>query len=202
MSTQLDRIERMLTALCDHLGVTAVKPPRAQMAADSAGAEAGRRYTGVVSRFEHGWGFIECESLGRQFFVYHRDVEGTGVRSLEVGAEVSFEVGPGKDGRPKAVRVRRQSADVAVPEPSKAAASPAAQVEPEAAPEPVQPQLAEVNGLPDDEIEDDMPQPESSAGDLLRSTARKAVAKRPPVKRTGQAPAARRRRSPTASSLR
>lgn len=31
------------------------------------------------------------------------DIEGTGLRSLEAGEEVSFELGPGKDGRPKHV---------------------------------------------------------------------------------------------------
>jgi len=199
MSTQLDRIERMLSALCDHLGVTVAKPPRAQ-AADYVGAESGRRYTGVVSRFEHGWGFIECEALGRQFFVYHRDVEGTGVRSLEVGAEVSFEVGPGKDGRPKAVRVRRQSADVATPEQPSPTAMPSAEAESEDAQALVQAQAAAVGT---DELEDDMPQPETSAGDLLRSTtARKVAAKRPATKRTGQPAGVRKRRSPMPSSVR
>ena len=183
MATQLDRIEQMLNALCNHLGVRdATSAPIS--GTDNGGAEAGRRYTGVVSRFDHGWGFIACEALGRQFFVYHRDVEGTGLRTLEAGAEVSFEVGEGKNGRPKAVRVRRQSANGSVAQP---------------------PQVLEV--LPSEEAsrngdgasasddaddsDDGMPQPESSAGDLLRSASRRAAAKR-----TGPTTAVRRRRSP------
>ncbi|HXX40253.1 MAG TPA: hypothetical protein VEP50_19220 [bacterium] len=28
----------------------------------------------VVSRFEHGWGFIECEAVGRNYFVHYSDI--------------------------------------------------------------------------------------------------------------------------------
>jgi cold shock protein len=107
MSSQLDRIEAMLRALCAHLGVQAadLAGNGSQEAPDSDG----NRYTGVVSRFEHGWGFIECEAMNRNFFVHYSDIEGTGLRSLDAGEAVSFELAPGKDGRPKAVRVRRQS---------------------------------------------------------------------------------------------
>ena len=108
MSSQLDRIESMLRALCAHLGVQSVDRSGngAQESVDAAG---GRRYTGVVSRFEHGWGFIECEAMNRNFFVHYSDIEGTGMRSLEPGEVVSFELAPGKEGRPKAVQVRRQA---------------------------------------------------------------------------------------------
>lgn len=110
MSTQLDRIEQMLRALCAHLGVQDWEK-LGNGAGESVGTEGGGpRYTGVVSRFEHGWGFIECEALNRNFFVHYSDIEGTGLRSLDAGDTVAFEVAPGKDGRPKAVRVRRQSA--------------------------------------------------------------------------------------------
>jgi len=106
MSTQMDRIEQMLRALCTHLGVrdatTLVATGADTVASDDT------RYAGVVSRFEHGWGFIECEAMNRNFFVHFSDIEGTGLRSLEAGGAVSFEIAPGKDGRPKAVRVRRQ----------------------------------------------------------------------------------------------
>lgn len=107
MSTQLDRIEQMLRALCTHLGVRELEQ------GSTAGGEAvsldgARRYSGVVSRFEHGWGFIECEAMNRNFFVHYSDIEGTGLRSLDPGDVVTFEIAPGKDGRPKAVRVRRQ----------------------------------------------------------------------------------------------
>jgi len=107
MASQLDRIERMLAALCDHFGVHDMNASVSHTAID-LDTENGHRYQGVVSRFEHGWGFIECGELGRNFFVHYRDVEGTGLRKLEAGEEVSFEIGPGKDGRPKAVRVRHE----------------------------------------------------------------------------------------------
>jgi cold shock CspA family protein len=107
MSTQLDRIEQMLRALCAHLGVRDVESPN-RRGETPVVAEDGQRYTGVVSRFEHGWGFIECEALNRNFFVHFSDIEGTGLRSLDPGDTVTFETAPGKDGRPKAVRVRRQ----------------------------------------------------------------------------------------------
>ncbi len=106
MSTQLDRIEQMLRALCAHLGVRDLE--QGNGSGESAAADSGRRYSGVVSRFEHGWGFIECEAMNRNFFVHYSDIEGTGLRSLDPGDAVTFEIAPGKDGRPKAVRVRRQ----------------------------------------------------------------------------------------------
>jgi len=107
MSTQMDRIEQMLRALCAHLGVR----DATQVAGAAGEIVAGddTRYAGVVSRFEHGWGFIECEAMNRNFFVHFSDIEGTGLRSLEAGDAVSFEIAPGKDGRPKAIRVRRQA---------------------------------------------------------------------------------------------
>jgi CspA family cold shock protein len=108
MAGQLDRIEGMLRALCTHLGVRDVE--RAAAPAEAVPVENGARYSGVVSRFEHGWGFIECEAMNRNYFVHYSDIEGTGLRSLEAGETVSFEIGPGRDGRPKAVRVRRESA--------------------------------------------------------------------------------------------
>src|SRR5579884_3768282 len=108
MSTQLDRIEQMLRALCTHLGVRDTEQG-GNGSGEGLPTEGGRRYTGVVSRFEHGWGFIECEAMNRNYFVHYSDIEGTGMRSLEPGELVSFEIAPGKDGRPKAVRVRRLS---------------------------------------------------------------------------------------------
>jgi len=119
MSSQLDRIESMLRALCAHLGVQ-VEERAGNGAGEGAGVEGGRRLTGVVSRFEHGWGFIECEAMNRHFFVHYSDIEGTGLRSLDPGEGVSFELAPGKDGRPKAVRVRRQGASRPAPRPARA----------------------------------------------------------------------------------
>jgi CspA family cold shock protein len=106
MAGQLDRIEGMLRALCAHLGVRDMEHAAAPA---EAVPENGARYAGVVSRFEHGWGFIECEAMNRNYFVHYSDIEGTGLRSLDPGDTVSFEIGPGRDGRPKAVRVRRES---------------------------------------------------------------------------------------------
>lgn len=110
MATQLDRIEQMLRALCAHLGVRDVELAGNGGSAETVATDGGRRYTGVVSRFEHGWGFIDCEAMNRNFFVHFSDIEGTGLRSLDPGDAVSFEIAPGKDGRPKAVKVRRHSA--------------------------------------------------------------------------------------------
>jgi cold shock CspA family protein len=107
MAGQLDRIEGMLRALCTHLGVRDLE--HAAAPAETAPVENGARYMGVVSRFEHGWGFIECEAMNRNYFVHYSDIDGTGLRSLDPGDAVSFEIGPGRDGRPKAVRVRRES---------------------------------------------------------------------------------------------
>jgi CspA family cold shock protein len=114
--SQLDRIESMLRALCAHLGVQSVDRS-GNGAQDTFDADGGPRYTGVVSRFEHGWGFIECEAMNRNFFVHFSDIEGTGLRSLEPGETVSFELAPGKDGRPKAVRVKRQASGRPAPRP-------------------------------------------------------------------------------------
>src|SRR6516164_6261491 len=107
MSSQLDRIETMLRALCIHLGVQA-NERLGNGAAESADAESDSRYSGVVSRFEHGWGFIECEAMNRNFFVHYSDIEGTGLRSLEPGEVVSFDHGEGLKpnhlaGQPRAV---------------------------------------------------------------------------------------------------
>ena len=165
MATQLDRIERLLAALCDHLGIHDVNTSRPQSAKD-VGAEHGRRYVGVVSRFEHGWGFIECAELDHNFFVHYSDIEGTGLRSLKAGEQVTFEVGPGKDGRPKAVRVRRPSTGPAAP--GEAASSRDTAGEDSRAP-----------GVEDARDEDtDMPQPESSGVLPPRSSPRRTTARR------------------------
>ncbi len=116
MSSQLDRIESMLRALCAHLGVQSIERS-GNGGPELFEVDGGPRYTGVVSRFEHGWGFIECEAMNRNFFVHYSDIDGTGMRVLEPGEVVSFELAPGKDGRPKAVRVRRQPAGRPAPRP-------------------------------------------------------------------------------------
>ncbi|HEX2714805.1 MAG TPA: cold shock domain-containing protein [Candidatus Acidoferrales bacterium] len=153
MATQLDRIEQMLRTLCAHLGIRDVDQLGNGGSAESVAADGGKRYTGVVSRFEHGWGFIECEAMNRNFFVHFSDIDGTGLRSLDPGDVVSFEIAPGKDGRPKAVRVRRHSAGrpartsrfEAIPRPA-AHGNGSQGVEPEA-----EEAGAEENGLPAEE---------------------------------------------------
>jgi len=167
MATQLDRIERMLAALCDHLGVHDMKASVSHTASD-LGAENGHRHQGVVSRFEHGWGFIECSELGRNFFVHYRDVEGTGLRLLEAGEGVSFEIGPGKDGRPKAVRVRHEDTNQSSAGQPQIVAEPAEKTPRE------DPSSAEAAGGED---EDETPQPQSSGvlsprGSRSRTSAR------------------------------
>src|SRR5689334_21685272 len=129
MATQLDRIEGMLRALCDHLGVHVTTAPTTTTVRDLA-SENRHRHDGTVSRFEHGWGFIDCQELGRNFFVHYSDVEGNGIRLLEVGEGVSFEVGAGKDGRSKAVRVRRQLREASSGEPEAVSGQEAACGEP------------------------------------------------------------------------
>ncbi len=169
MATQLDRIEKMLASLCDHLGVGDVNVSPARTAKELSAGN-GHRYDGIVSRFEHGWGFIESAELGRNFFVHYSDVEGAGLRLLEVGEEVTFEIGPGKDGRPKAVRVRRQGTAEAKPEQPQAAAASS------------QKAAGMDAGLPGREDasseEDDMPQPESSEALPSRSSPRRTTTRR------------------------
>jgi cold shock CspA family protein len=170
MATQLDRIERMLQILCDHLGVHDTKAPRTEVVKDLP-SENGGRHVGIVSRFEHGWGFIESAELGRNFFVHYSDVDGTGLRVLEAGEEVSFEVGPGKDGRPKAVRVRRPSKGEGVPSQPPVNAAPA------------QGTTREDTGIPGavedaGDEEEEMPQPASSEVLPRRSPARRTTTKR------------------------
>ncbi len=169
MATQLDRIEKMLAALCDHLGIDVGNVSPTKPAKDLS-AENGRRYDGIVSRFEHGWGFIESAELGRNLFVHYSDVEGIGLRLLGVGEEVSFEVAPGKDGRPKAARVRRQRTTQAKPEPPQAAAASSQEA---AGIDAGLPRLEDASSE-----EDDMPQPESSEALPLRSSPRRTNTRR------------------------
>ncbi len=138
MSTQLDRIEQMLRALCMHLGIRDLEQS-GNGNGEAAQADGGPRYNGVVSRFEHGWGFIECEAMNRNLFVHYSDIDGAGMRSLDPGDVVTFETAPGKDGRPKAVRVRRQSAG----QPSNRSSFRSSRIE--AIPRPV---FARANGAP------------------------------------------------------
>ena len=52
-----------------------------------------------------GFGFIEVEG-GRDVFVHHAAIEGTGFKTLDEGDRVSFEVEQGPKG-PSATRVKK-----------------------------------------------------------------------------------------------
>ncbi|NSW85321.1 MAG: cold-shock protein [Syntrophobacteraceae bacterium] len=52
-----------------------------------------------------GFGFIEVEG-GRDVFVHHSAIEGTGFKTLDEGDRVSFEVEQGPKG-PSATRVKK-----------------------------------------------------------------------------------------------
>jgi CspA family cold shock protein len=61
---------------------------------------------GTIRRImDRGYGFIKTEKEDDLFF-HRNDVEGVEFNSLSEGQEVELEVGKGRDGRPKAVKVR------------------------------------------------------------------------------------------------
>ena len=61
---------------------------------------------GTISRImDRGYGFIKTEQEEDIFF-HRNDIEGVEFNSLSEGQEVEFEEGKGRDGRPKAVKVR------------------------------------------------------------------------------------------------
>jgi CspA family cold shock protein len=73
--------------------------------------------TGVVKWFnaDKGFGFITREGE-KDVFVHFSEIQGDGYRSLEDGAVVEFDVGPGKKGdEAKNVRVVSGPAGTAVP---------------------------------------------------------------------------------------
>ena len=53
-----------------------------------------------------GFGFITPSDGGKDLFVHHSDIEGTGFSSLQDGDQVEFEAGHGDKG-PKAKNVRK-----------------------------------------------------------------------------------------------
>lgn len=55
---------------------------------------------GTVKWFDNakGYGFISRESGGKDVFVHHSVIEGTGYKSLEEGQKVQFEVTQGPKG--------------------------------------------------------------------------------------------------------
>ncbi len=61
---------------------------------------------GTIRRLmDRGYGFIKTEQEEDLFF-HRNDIEGVEFTSLSEGQEVEFEKGQGRDGRPKAVKVR------------------------------------------------------------------------------------------------
>ena len=61
---------------------------------------------GTIRRLmDRGFGFIKGEQEEDLFF-HRNDVEGVEFNSLSEGQEVEYEQGKGRDGRPRAVKVR------------------------------------------------------------------------------------------------
>ena len=61
---------------------------------------------GTIRRLmDRGYGFIKTEEEDDIFF-HRNDIEGAEFNSLAEGQEVEFEKGQGRDGRPKAVKVK------------------------------------------------------------------------------------------------
>jgi CspA family cold shock protein len=63
--------------------------------------------TGTVKWFndDKGFGFVTPDEGGRDLFVHHTGIAGSGFRSLQEGAKVSYEETAGDKG-PKAVNVQ------------------------------------------------------------------------------------------------
>lgn len=61
---------------------------------------------GVVKWFsaDKGYGFVTPEDGGKDLFVHHSEIQGSGFKSLDEGQRVSFESEQGPKG-PQAVRV-------------------------------------------------------------------------------------------------
>jgi cold shock protein len=55
---------------------------------------------------ERGFGFIAPDGGGFNVFVHVHDVEAAGMKTLVAGQLVAYEVGPARDGRSKAVKLR------------------------------------------------------------------------------------------------
>jgi cold shock protein len=55
---------------------------------------------------DRGYGFIAPDGGGSDVFVHVHDVEAAGMKVLEAGQLVAYDVGPARDGRSKAVNLR------------------------------------------------------------------------------------------------
>ena len=61
---------------------------------------------GTIRRLmDRGYGFIRTEEE-KDLFFHRNDIEGLEFDTLREGQEVEFDTGKGRDGRPKAIRVR------------------------------------------------------------------------------------------------
>jgi CspA family cold shock protein len=85
------------------------EPPRVGPAAEQLGRGAfPMAQTGVVKFFngERGYGFIKPDDGGRDVFVHITAVEQAGLKGLNEGQRISFDVEPDKKGKgPKAVNL-------------------------------------------------------------------------------------------------
>jgi len=63
--------------------------------------------TGTVKWFndDKGFGFVTPDEAGKDLFVHHTGIAGSGFKSLAEGAKVEYDAEPGDKG-PKAVNVR------------------------------------------------------------------------------------------------
>jgi cold shock protein len=68
------------------------------------------RETGTVERFmeEKGFGFIKPDGGGKDVFVHHSAIEGTGFKSLSQGERVEYDLVADPKG-PRAEKIRRLS---------------------------------------------------------------------------------------------
>lgn len=64
--------------------------------------------TGIVKWFnnEKGYGFISPDNGGKDLFVHHSDIMGTGFKSLEENQRVSYELAEGQKG-PQAKSIQK-----------------------------------------------------------------------------------------------
>jgi cold shock protein len=88
---------------CERFAVVASHPPR--FAAPSTGGPL--MATGTVKWFSNdkGYGFITPDDDGKDLFVHHSAIAGSGYKSLEEGAKVEYEEEQGPKG-PNAANVR------------------------------------------------------------------------------------------------
>jgi CspA family cold shock protein len=66
------------------------------------------RVTGTTKFFnsDKGYGFLLPADGGPDVFVHLKDLKANGIRTLQEDQRVSFEIVPGRDGKPKAANVQ------------------------------------------------------------------------------------------------